>query len=645
MKQMAMRTKGMVIVGAALVAVLAFSGVAWAATALAVTKTVPSAGATGIARTANIQAYFNHDMRASTVTSTTYKIRKQGATTWLGATRSVNNTISPTSTNGGSQSVVTLDPNADLALNTTYQVVIVGGSSGVKDVNGQALGATKSWTFKTVARPNTTIDSGPAGTVASTSTSFSFSSSKAGSTFKCSLDGSAFAECTSPKTYSSLSQGNHTFRVQAIDTSGLTDPTPATRSWSVDTLAPGAPAITSPQDNDSVSASFTLSGTAEPNSTVEIFEGTTSKGTTQASGSGIWSKALAGVSEGIHTYTARATDAAGNTSSASDARTLTFDATAPDTTIDSGPSGIVNDRSATFTFSSSEANSSFQCSLDSSSFSSCPSPVGEPQKANYSNLSEGSHTFSVRAIDSVGNTDTTPPSRTWKVDTIAPTVVNVSPANAATANVTTNVTATFSEEMDPSSISAQSFTLSKSGSPASAQVKYDMNSRTATLVPAQSLEPGTTYDAKITTSVTDVAGNELIQEKTWSFTTYSEVTVTPTTLDLSPTTGVLVCQRAEWVTVTNNGPGDVTLAAVSITGADAKYFSSGSQQYLATNGSLPVVAGDWFKDQIAFTAGPTPTERNSSKVYSATLTYKDGNGDTIGSPVSLTAVARCLNFG
>ena len=116
MKQMAMRTKGMVLVGAALVAVLAFSGVAWAATALAVTKTVPSGGATGIARTANIQAYFNHDMRASTVTSATYKIRKQGATTWLGATRSVNNTLSPTSTNGGSHSVVTLDRNADLSL-------------------------------------------------------------------------------------------------------------------------------------------------------------------------------------------------------------------------------------------------------------------------------------------------------------------------------------------------------------------------------------------------------------------------------------------------------------------------------------------------------------------------------------------------
>src|ERR671921_559371 len=174
MKQMAMRTKVMAIVGAALVAVLALSGVAWAATALAVTKTVPSAGATGIARTVNVQAYFNHDMKASTITTSTFKIRKQGTTTWLGATRSVNNTISPTSTNGSSQSVATLNPDVDLAANTTYQVVVVGGSSGVKDTNGNALGANKSWTFTTVTPPNTAIDSGPTGAVASTSASFSF---------------------------------------------------------------------------------------------------------------------------------------------------------------------------------------------------------------------------------------------------------------------------------------------------------------------------------------------------------------------------------------------------------------------------------------------------------------------------------------
>ena len=72
--------------------------------------------------------------------------------------------------------------------------------------------------------------------------------------------------------------------------------------------------------------------------------------------------------------------------------------------------------------------------------------------------------------------------------------------------------------MDASTVSDQSFTLSKAGSPVSAQVTYDQNSRTATLDPAGDLQAGATYDAKITTSVKDSAGNALIQEKTWSFT-------------------------------------------------------------------------------------------------------------------------------
>src|SRR4028119_1494277 len=89
-----------VLVGTALAALLALSGVALASGPFAVTKTVPSGGATGIARADNISAYFNHDIRGSTLTSTIFKIRKN-TTTWLGATRSVNNTISPTSANGG----------------------------------------------------------------------------------------------------------------------------------------------------------------------------------------------------------------------------------------------------------------------------------------------------------------------------------------------------------------------------------------------------------------------------------------------------------------------------------------------------------------------------------------------------------------
>src|SRR5215204_2010392 len=98
-----------------------------------------------------------------------------------------------------------------------------------------------------------------------------------------------------------------------------------------DTQAPSPPSITSPQNNSyDTDGSFSVSGSAEAGSTVELFEGTTSKGTTKAdSSSGAWSIAVSGVSEGAHTYTAKATDAAGNTSSASNSVTVTVDKTPP----------------------------------------------------------------------------------------------------------------------------------------------------------------------------------------------------------------------------------------------------------------------------------------------------------------------------
>jgi hypothetical protein len=88
-----------------------------------------------------------------------------------------------------------------------------------------------------------------------------------------------------------------------------------------------------------------------------------------------------------------------------------LDTTPPETTIDSGPSGTVKSRDATFTFSSSEAGSTFVCSLDSGAFSPCSSPPGK----TYSNLANGTHTFEVKATDAAGNTDPTPDSRSWKV--------------------------------------------------------------------------------------------------------------------------------------------------------------------------------------------------------------------------------------
>src|SRR5215217_8179892 len=323
-------------------------------------------------------------------------------------------------------------------------------------------------------------------------------------------------------------------------------------------------------------------------------------------------------------------------------------ATPPDTTIDSGPPSLVNSRSASFRFSSSESGSTFECSLDGGPFEPCESPE------EYAGLSEGPHTFTVRAIDAAGNVDDTPASHTWTVETTAPTINNVAPANTATdvASVT-NVRVTFSEAMDEASVEAQgTFTLKQGSSPVEATVAYDSTTKKATLDPSTDLALNTTYTATLTTEAKDLAGTALAQHRSWTFTTASaprSVTVTPATLDLSVSDNnpldLQDCERSALLTVRNNGPGNVTFAEVSITGPDAAHFSDGAKSFILSNGPFTVLAGNFFQDQVTFRAGPNPEDRVSSKTHRATLTYKDDTGATIGNPVSLTATAACLNFG
>jgi hypothetical protein len=88
--------------------------------------------------------------------------------------------------------------------------------------------------------PETSITSGPAegSSTTSNSATFGFSSDEQGSTFRCQLskEGTvtqAWAACTSPKAYSNLTPGNYKFEVQATDSAGNADPTPASRSWTI----------------------------------------------------------------------------------------------------------------------------------------------------------------------------------------------------------------------------------------------------------------------------------------------------------------------------------------------------------------------------------------------------------------------------
>ena len=111
--------------------------------------------------------------------------------------------------------------------------------------------------------PETTISSGPTGSSTSTSASFAFASDETGSTFECRLDGGAWAACSSPKAYSSLVTGPHTFEVRATDSAGNVDASPATRSWTIDApAASGDLALNRPASASSTDPSAGAPGAA-----------------------------------------------------------------------------------------------------------------------------------------------------------------------------------------------------------------------------------------------------------------------------------------------------------------------------------------------------------------------------------------------
>jgi CSLREA domain-containing protein len=199
---------------------------------------------------------------------------------------------------------------------------------------------------------------------------------------------------------------------------------------------------------------------------------------------------------------------------------LEVDATAPNTSIDNGPSGTINVTSATFEFSSNEPGSTFRCSLDSVFFTSCSSPK------TYMGLGDGPHVFRVYARDAVGNEDQSPAERTFTVDTTAPTVTSVTPVDGALKVLRgTNVTADFSEAIDPATLT-NNVALTNVNTGAQVQVQGTVtltpDGKTVTLDPSATLAKRTRYEARIrggTGGVEDLAGNPLAADKVWSFTT------------------------------------------------------------------------------------------------------------------------------
>lgn len=261
--------------------------------------------------------------------------------------------------------------------------------------------------------PDTTITSGPPFYVFGDAATFEFKGTE-GDTAKiqCSLDGQPWADCTSPKTFSGLPIGMHTFQFRAEDALGNQDPTPATTFALVnpplDTTITSGP--TQGSTIASRSATFGFDGTPDLTAGFECqldagpFAPCTSP------------KTFDDLSEGSHTVAFRAVHSFGAVDLTPATRTFVVDLTDPETTITSGPGKKAKKGRPSFSFTSNEGDARFACSLAKSGGSPVFTACSSPQKFRLKPKKKAqTFIFSVRAEDAAGNVDTSPVSTVFKV--------------------------------------------------------------------------------------------------------------------------------------------------------------------------------------------------------------------------------------
>ncbi len=229
-----------------------------------------------------------------------------------------------------------------------------------------------------------------------------------------------------------LDEGNHTVVVDG-DSNGAGKDDEVT--FSVDTVAPAAPAITAPANGSHTKDTTpTIAGTGEAGATVEVKIDGTVIGTTTVDDKGNWSLTpTTPLAEGPHTVTANQTDEAGNVSDAASVD-FTVDTTAPaPTVIDSPAAGEATNDTKPTVSGTGEPGSNVTITIDGGA----PVTVPVDGDGNWTytpatDLGEGEHTVTVDGDANGSGVDDTV---TFDVDTIAPAApVITTPTDGSTTN-------------------------------------------------------------------------------------------------------------------------------------------------------------------------------------------------------------------
>ncbi|CQU00168.1 VCBS repeat-containing protein [Salmonella enterica subsp. enterica serovar Typhi] len=276
-----------------------------------------------------------------------------------------------------------------------------------------------------------------------------------------------------------LANGSHTFTLSATDPAGNSSAVSSGFVLTIDTTPPAAPVIASVADNTAPVTGIvpnggstnetrpTLSGTGEAGTTISIYNGSALVGTAQVQANGSWSfTPSTSLGAGVWNLTATATDAAGNTSAASEIRSFTIDTTAPaapviDTVYDgTGPitgnlsSGQITDEARPVISGTREANTTIRLYDNGTLLAEIPADNSSSWRYTPdTSLATGNHVITVIAVDAAGNASPVSDSVNFVVDTtppLTPVITSVSDDQApglgtiANGQNTNDPTPTFS---------------------------------------------------------------------------------------------------------------------------------------------------------------------------------------------------------
>lgn len=326
-------------------------------------------------------------------------------------------------------------------------------------------------------------------------------------------------------TFAGLTDGEHEINVTAKDAAGNTSDASAPLSITVDTtkpVAPPAPSLETENNGGNIKVNTpSIKGTAEPNSTVTIYDGGVIIATVTTDGNGDWSYNFSALPDGEHTISIRATDAAGNTSDQGGTLSIHVDTQAPEkpakSELDGGNDGNIN-TSTPSVGGTTEPNATVTVFLNGTPVATVTADASGNWNYTFDpSLADGSYTVTTSATDAAGNVSATSEPLQIKVDTQNPTQPEASLDNGRNGIINTS-TPTIGGEGEPGSV----ITIYNNGVPVGTATAGSDGKWSYTFNP--SLNDG---EYAIYTTATDKAGNTSAPSETFGITVDTQQPAAP----------------------------------------------------------------------------------------------------------------------